>query len=126
MTLRSLPLALAAVSLAACTVEPDGGSDARAPAVEVVGAPVNCIQTSRIDSTRVHDDFTIDFDMLGDEVYRNTLPNRCTSLGFEERFSHSSTTGQLCSVDTITVLYSDSRRGQACGLGQFVPVRYLG
>ena len=41
------------------------------------------------------------------------------------RYSHRSTTGQLCSVDTIRVLHTDGVPGSVCGLGQFVPVRYV-
>ena len=124
--LERLPIvALAALTLTACTAQADREAQVRAPAVEVAGEPVNCIQTNRIRNTRVRDDYTIDFEMLGDVVYRNTLPNRCSGLGFEESFAHSSTTAQLCGVDTITVLYSDGRRGATCGLGQFVPVRYV-
>ncbi len=95
-----------------------------APAAEVVGEPINCIQTRQIRSSSVHDDFTIDFDMLGGQVLRNTLPNSCPGLGFERRFAHSSTTGTLCNVDTVTVLDSNGRRLATCGLGQFVPIRY--
>ena len=124
MSLRPILIA-AALPLAACTIEADNEGDVRAPAVEVVGEPENCIQTSRIRSSRVHDDYTIDFEMTGGQVYRNTLPLRCPGLGFEERFSHSSTTGSLCGVDTITVLYTDRGRGASCGLGRFVPVRYV-
>ena len=123
MSLR--PILIAALPLAACTTEADSEGDVRAPAVEVVGEPENCIQTSRIRSSRVHDDYTIDFEMTGGQVYRNTLPLRCPGLGFEERFSHSSSTGSLCGVDTITVLYTDRGRGASCGLGRFVPVRYV-
>jgi hypothetical protein len=112
------------LALAACTAETGRSSRAAAPAVTIAGEPINCIQTSRIRNTRVQDDYTIDFELSGGEVYRNTLPRRCPQLGFEERFSHSSTTGQLCSVDTVTVLHSDGARGAGCGLGQFVPVRY--
>ena len=111
--------------LAACAPPVEREREIRAPAIEATGPAVSCIQTSRIQSTEVHDDFTIDFEMLGGDVYRNTLPDRCFSLGFEERFAHSSTTGSLCSVDTITVLYSDGTRGAACGLGEFLPIRYL-
>src|SRR5690606_23732418 len=96
----------------------------KAPAAQVAGEPVNCLLTRTIRNTRVHDDYTIDFELAAGKVYRNTLPNRCPGLGFEERFSHSSTTGNLCSVDTITLLHSDGRRGVSCGLGQFVPISY--
>lgn len=122
-----LALIISTLPLAACVAEPEPEREReiRAPAIEVAGAPVHCIQTSNIRNTVVHDDYTIDFEMAGDRIYRNTLPNRCFSLGFEERFAHSSSTGQLCNVDTITVLYSNGNRGPACGLGEFLPVRYV-
>ena len=127
MFLRLCLIAAVALPVAACAVENEGDrqSRIRAPAIEVAGEPVSCIQTNLIRNTVVHDDYTIDFEMAGDRVYRNTLPNRCYSLGFEERFAHSSSTGQLCSVDTITVLYSNGSRGAGCGLGEFLPVRYV-
>ena len=108
--------------LAACTAEMDQERDIRAPAINVVGEPVNCITLSQIQSTTAHDDYTIDFRMNGGRTYRNTLPGRCYSLGFEDRFTYEVSTGQLCNVDTITVLHSDGTRGQTCGLGQFLPV----
>jgi hypothetical protein len=117
-------LAAAALPLAACTAEADRERQIRAPGIEALGPAVSCIQTSRIRTTTVHDDYTIDFELLGGDIYRNTLPNRCYSLGFEQRFAHSSTTGQLCSVDTITVLHATGDRGTTCGLGQFLPIRY--
>ncbi|MEO8723999.1 MAG: hypothetical protein ABI395_10865 [Sphingobium sp.] len=86
------------------------------------GAPVNCIQPSRITSSRVRDDKTIDFEMLGRETYRNTLPYSCPGLGFEQRFSYKLSTNDLCSVDIVTVLYSTGgglSQGASCGLGKF-------
>ena len=73
-------LAAAALTLAACTAEADRDPEIRAPAVEVVGEAENCIQTSRIQNTVVHDDYTIDFHLAGRDVYRNTLPVRCPGL----------------------------------------------
>ena len=118
-----LPIVAVALPLAACQQPVDSAPQRRAPAIEALGPAVRCIQTSRINDTRVHDDQTIDFHLLGGDVYRNTLPNRCPSLGFEERFAYSTSIGQLCSVDVITVLYSDGTRGAGCGLGEFLPVR---
>jgi len=119
-------LAAATLAVSACTAETETGAEVRAPAVTVAGAPVNCIQSSRIRNTVVHDDYTIDFVMAGGDVYRNTLPNRCPGLGFEERFAYEVSAGQLCRVDTITVLQSGAAgRGPTCGLGEFVPVRYV-
>ncbi len=87
------------------------------------GKPVHCVQTTRIDSTRVHGDRVIDFHMRGGEVLRNTLPYACPSLGFEERFAYRTSTSELCSVDTITVLQSPGlSAGATCGLGEFQPV----
>jgi hypothetical protein len=118
---------LGAATLAgtACTAETAGTSEVNAPAVTIVGEPANCIQIGRIAGTRVHDDFTIDFEMTGGNVYRNTLPGRCPGLGFDERFGYRVSTGDLCRLDTITVLQSGAgTQGATCALGQFVPVRY--
>lgn len=129
MTRRAIAPALACagiLSLAACA---DGTErtppQSRAPAVEVVGEPVNCINTNSIRSTRVHDDFTIDFRMAGNTTFRNTLPSRCPQLGFQRRFAYQGNMGRLCSSDTITVLQAGSARGPRCRLGQFVPVRLI-
>jgi len=62
----------------------------------------------------------------GGEVYRNTLPNRCPQLGFEESFAYDANVGQLCSVDMISVINRGAvGRGPRCSLGKFTPVRYL-
>jgi len=126
----ALPLSLCAVlALGGCAAQAqqeEAAGQARAaatPAGQFVGAPVNCIQTSRIRNTTVHSDEIIDFEMLGGPTYRVTLPNRCPSLGFEERFAYQTTIGQLCSTDIIHVLYSDGTRGAGCGLGQFLPIK---
>src|SRR6188768_78491 len=89
----------------------------KAPPVEVLGEPVDCVNTSRIRNTVVHDDYTIDFNLTGGDIYRNTLPNRCPQLGFEERFAYEANTGQLCSIDTIAVIQGNVGQGPRCGLG---------
>lgn len=84
--------------------------------------PLGCVQISRIRNTIVRDDSTIDFIMNNGDVYRNTLPNSCPSLGFEERFAYKTSISQLCSVDIITVLSTAGTglmRGASCGLGKF-------
>ena len=121
---RYIVLATAIAPLCACTDKPENSAQVRAPAVEVLSEPVGCILTSRIRNTVVHDDFTIDFLMLGGEVFRNTLPNRCPQLGFEESFAYETSTGSLCSIDMISVLHSGVGPGPRCALGPFVPVRY--
>lgn len=127
--MTKLALALAAVgalALTACSEEPDSApKPSRAPAAKVLGDPVSCVQIQQIRNTRVWDDRTIDFEMAGGKVYRNTLPNTCPGLGFEEAFLYETSQSQLCNVDIIYVLQrsgSMTRRGAGCGLGQFVPV----
>jgi len=91
--------------------------------IQPAGKPVDCIQPSRIRETRVRDDKTIDFYMLGGQVYRNTLPQSCPQLGFEERFGYTTSINQLCSVDIIHVLHSSPpMQGASCGLGAFQPI----
>lgn len=105
------------------------GADARdrntVPDATPVGKPVDCVQITSIRETRVHGDGVIDFHMAGGQVYRNTLPNACPSLGFEERFSYRTSLSQLCSVDIIRVLQDYGghlQEGVGCGLGKFQPV----
>jgi hypothetical protein len=94
------------------------------PDATPVGAPVSCVPLRNIQSTRVHGDSVIDFHMTGGKVYRNTLPNSCPNLGFEERFLYKTSLSQLCSVDIITVLQSPGiSQGASCGLGKFQPVK---
>jgi hypothetical protein len=117
--------AAVALPLGACAESPESAAQARrAPPVEVLGEPVSCILISRIRNTVVHDDFTIDFHLTGGDVFRNTLPNRCPQLGFEQSIAYDATTGNLCAVDMISVIRPGAAgRGPRCGLGQFVPVR---
>ena len=112
-------------TLAACQQPVESAPPSRAPAAVAVGEPVDCVQTSRIDNTRVYDDSTIDFEMIDGTRYRNTLPVRCNGLGFEERFSYRTTIGRLCDLDTITVIRSGGPDGPTCGLGDFVPVQLV-
>ncbi len=115
-------LCAVALALAGCagTAKPP----APAPAAVAIGPEQSCVQTQSIRETRVVDDSTIDFVMLGGKVLRNHLPNSCPQLGFERAFSYKVSTNQLCSVDIITVLYQGGglRQGASCGLGKFTPI----
>lgn len=85
-----------------------------------IGEQVNCLDLVRIRNTRVLDDQTILFYMRGNEVYKNTLPNKCPGLGFEKTFTYSTSLSRLCNTDIITVLYTTPvQRGASCGLGMF-------
>ena len=122
-----LPLAaLAVLALTGCQQTAQSTSKlSRAPAARVVGEAVNCIPLAQIRTSRVHDDSTIDFDMGGRKLYRNTLLNSCPGLGFEASFTYETSLSQLCSVDIIYVLRNTGamlQRGAGCGLGKFVPI----
>jgi len=114
--MRPLPFALAALAMTAPAAARD------VPVATPTGAPVNCVRLNQVRQTHVRSDQVIDFALAGKRMFRNTLPSACPSLGFEERFAYSVSTGELCSVDTITVLQSTGGRGATCGLGQFQPV----
>lgn len=95
----------------------------KTPNATPTGPAVGCVQSSQIRETRVRNDTTIDFVMNNRKVYRNTLPNSCPGLGFNETILYKTQTNQLCSVDIITVLQTPGlTRGASCGLGQFQPV----
>lgn len=126
-TLTITVIAVAALTLPACTPRPGMASDGHAkaiPAATPTGPAVSCVQLAQIRSSRVRDDWTIDFQVSGNKWYRNTLPYRCNGLGFERTFSYSTAIPQLCNVDIITVFATNAPVGPrgSCGLGQFQPV----
>nr|WP_166178835.1 DUF6491 family protein [Altererythrobacter segetis] len=124
-TLAAASALTAALAASACTPTASVGAQSRAPAPAVVaaGRPVDCVRVADILETKVYDDQTIDFIMRNGTRYRNTLASRCPDLGREKRFGYKITTGNLCSVDTITVLIQGSSiPGPTCGLSQFAPV----
>jgi hypothetical protein len=95
------------------------------PAVRITGKAQSCIPIARIRDSQVRNDWTIDFLSGSRQGWRTTLPHRCSSLGFEQRFEYETSLSQLCSTDIIHVLHSAGpglQRGASCGLGQFVPI----
>ncbi|MXO65101.1 DUF6491 family protein [Altericroceibacterium endophyticum] len=111
----------AALSLGACNKRVEQYPVIKAPPATVTGEAVNCISTSSIQNTDVYDDYTIDFRMRDGTRYRNTLSNRCPSLGMERAFSYKSTLDRLCDTDSIQVI--GGMGGTTCGLDTFVPVK---
>ncbi len=106
--------------LASCA--PIGGDAEQREAIataRAVGAPLNCIDRDRIDYTRVRSNQVVDFYMRTGEVYRNTLPDACGDLRFDQRFTYRSTGPQLCSIDTITLVSPGGTPGPVCRLGAF-------
>lgn len=79
-----------------------------------------CVQSHRIEETKVIDNSTILFRMIGNKYYLNKLPSRCPSLKIEGGFSYSlGGTTKLCSPDIIRVISTTNTVGTACPLGEF-------
>lgn len=90
--------------------------------VRAVGEPKSCVSIPHIRSTKVIDNSTIDFRMAGGKTYRNSLPQSCPDLKFEDRFSYRTSLSQLCNVDIVRVLHDQGGQlteGAGCGLGKF-------
>ncbi len=98
-------------------------ADKKAPEpVRAVGEPKNCVSIPQIRSTKVIDNSTIDFRMAGGKTYRNSLPQSCPGLKFEDKFSYRTSLSQLCNVDIVRVLHEQGGQlteGAGCGLGKF-------
>lgn len=134
MTLRTFASApLAFLALAACSPDPAAQAAraqaeiAKAPAVTVAGPAVSCINRSQVRNTVIRSDRVIDFEMLGGQVYRNTLQSSCPGLGFDRAITYETSIDQLCRPQIIYVLQNfggNLQRGAGCSLGDFVPVKY--
>lgn len=131
---RMTPFLIAglALAVAGCTANAQQGNNGHRsdiPKAKVVGKAVNCLPLQTIRESQVRDDWTIDFRTNGGQWYRNTLPNRCSSLGFERAFAYQTSLTQLCNVDIITVIVNNGGPGPinrgACGLGEFTPVELV-
>jgi hypothetical protein len=99
-----------------------GASLADVPDEDSDDSTRNCINVSRIRSTKVVDDRNILFYARGSTIYHNILPRRCPGLKREGRFSYRTTTGSLCQLDSIRVLYNSGiglNEGASCTLGLF-------
>lgn len=111
--------------LGATAVAEDNGDTADdTESLEVPGTR-GCVSLARIDRTRIVNDQTILFYMLGPDVYVNYLPRRCNGLKRADAFSYATSLSQLCHLDVIRGLRNFG--GQlsptvACGLGKFVPI----
>ena len=123
--MRPLPFALAATVAVLTVAAPGSARNRGVPDATPAGTPVSCIPLMQIRSSHVRSDSVIDFEMSGGRYYRNTLPNSCPQLGFEERFGYETSLSQLCSTDVIHVLPNGGIGGASCGLGQFQPVKLV-
>lgn len=121
----------AAAALAGCsdiTGPESAAAQIKAPAAKAIGEPQTCIPVRRIKETTVHDDYTIDFELNGGKIYRNTLSARCGGLDYEEAFTYSTSLTQLCRADIITVISTTGPGIQprgSCGLNSFQQIELI-
>ena len=132
-------LILAALPLSACMMSPDREARAErnaaaadlapdgqgyADGARFAGASRTCVPLTQIRNSHVLSDRVIDFGNGNRMLYRVVLPQSCPSLGFEQRFTYSTSLSQLCAQDIITVLQQTSglTRGASCGLAPFQPI----
>ena len=137
--MRALPVLASAFALSACMMTPE--QEARAERNEaaavlsadgqsfgdgarVTGPAQSCVPLQNIRNSRVLSDRVIDFyNGAGRDAYRVVLPQSCPQLGFEQRFTYSTSLSQLCAQDIITVLQGPTpTRGASCGLAPFQPI----
>ncbi|MFC3052689.1 hypothetical protein [Kordiimonas pumila] len=83
------------------------------------GKTRRCVSLNRLRDSIIIDDQTIFFRAPGKTAYVNRLPRKCSRLAVEERYSYSTSIGQLCRFDLITVLDSFGQSWNRCGLGDF-------
>ena len=90
----------------------------------VTGPARSCVPLTQIRNSRVRSDRVIDFSTgAGRKAYRVVLNQSCPQLGFEQRFTYSTSLSQLCAQDIITVLQGPTvTRGASCGLAPFTPI----
>lgn len=81
---------------------------------------VRCIRSTSIRRTRAIDDSTLAF-YVGNRVYINYLPQRCSGLARSGRFAFESSGGRVCRQDRIAVIYDTGgvNQGLPCPLGNF-------
>lgn len=116
ISLMSLVIGLAMATLPALAQDEE-------PTVD--DGTTRCISIRSIRSTDIIDDRNVLFYMRGNVVYHNILSRRCPGLAREDRFSYKPSSGRLCDIDSINVLYRDARgmrTGAACGLGRFIKI----
>ena len=129
--MRTAIVAIAlSVGLAGCADKTGGmaqgsaGPEASPAMAQPAASKSVCIQTYLIDHTQVLDDNTILFFMRGREVWKNSLPYRCSGLKMSGGFQYETSINQICSnLQTIRVIEQGGgpRFGSTCMLGAFTP-----
>lgn len=81
-----------------------------------------CINVRILKRTEVVDDQHVLFYLSGKTVYLNKLPNLCSGLSRERRFSYTTFSNRLCRLDSIRILSDVGgtiHQGRSCRLGYF-------
>lgn len=118
-------LALAATAIGSVAQAAPASGTARLQkeiAGRTAGTPVDCIQLSDVQSSRIIDGTAIIFETSGSRLYVNTPPNGASSLNSSYTMIIDTHTPQLCSIDTVRL--RDMTAGIDSGfvdLGKFVP-----
>jgi len=86
---------------------------------QATGKTKRCVSLNRLRESTIIDDQTIFFRGNGRAGYVNRLPRKCHRLATEERFAYSTSIGQLCKHEILTVLDSFGHSWNRCGLGEF-------
>jgi hypothetical protein len=124
MTIKQITMAVAAASAAAALLS--GAANAEEDKLakyQPTGKKESCIETYRIQESRVIDNQTVLFRVDGNKYYLNHLPNRCSGLKIQDGFSYKLRgVNKLCNVDTITPVKTGGAIYGPCPLGEFEEV----
>lgn len=117
-----IALAALAVPVSAATPREDGETRLQKLLEgRVAGAPVSCVSLSRLGSSEVIDRTAIVYHS-GSRLYVNRPDNGAESLRSDDVMVTRTATGELCDVDTITMVDPSSHMlTGVVMLGHFVP-----
>jgi len=99
---------------------------AESKADKYLGEKEMCLETVRIKETRILDDQTILFEMVGGTIYINRLLVPCFGLKISGGFKYSTSIDKLCKQDNVRVVETGSKLGSTCMLGDFVQFKEKG
>jgi len=124
-----LPIVLTtgAVLLGGCASAPERDAQVANALQQLEGADYaateRCLSTFEYDQVEILDDQHLLFESnTGQEVWLNTLRNRCPGLRKDDVLAFDMNGNRLCSLDTATVMERFlfwQRTGPTCSLGEF-------
>lgn len=122
----AIPLMVAgALMLSAGTAQAKTDPEARIAKItagRAAGAPVDCIQQHRINSTEIISRTAIVYRMDNGTIYVNRPDSGATFLSKGDILVTDTHSPQLCSIDIVRLVDSSARMPSgSVGLGKFVP-----